>query len=611
MKKRVLCALLALMMLLSLATGVFAAQQELSVVIDGETVAFTADSGVPFVDENGRTQVPLRAVMEQYGCSVTWDAVNQAAVLTKDGTTVVVPVGKSYITVNGARVATDTAAQVKNGRTYLPIRAVLEAFGAEVTWENGKVGVSSSAASASGAGFENISVDKDGNLIFTLANGTKINAGQVGKSGKNGRDGDDGRDGVSVTDAYVDASGSLMIALSSGRVINAGNVGAGGSMSGLTFADYPVGTKFYLTQPTGAFNVTVKVGGTSYTVKFESVYYELTGKYSASEAKAWVYADGKTTYKPYDVSVHIKGSTDAALAGRKLTVSFDSMDSNSWGYTATVGADGSFSVTTTQGENGTTPWNEPKTLMLRSVTVEKKASGGGSSSDDSSDADIQAAIAKVVGTWGIPGEPENTFTVLADGKIQIGSDIYTPEYDGGESYLWAEISDEGSIYFYFDEDRAELYGISGLSKRYLYYKAGSYDTVTLTKDNFFTYYEYREELEIEYNAFGEFTMGTLCYQYVLKDEYASKTIGNNTAGVRVKIDWYEREYTIDLTEKTLTTVKPGTFASTQTVADRYSSGVRLLRLNGFGDYLHTATGTDEFADSELLEATGTLYLLKD
>lgn len=106
-------------------------------------------------------------------------------------------------------------------------------------------------------------------------------------------------------------------------------------------------------------------------------------------------------------------------------------------------------------------------------------------------------------------------------------------------------------------------------------------------------------------------MGTLCYQYVLKDEYASKTIGNNTAGVRVKIDWYEREYTIDLIEKTLTTVKPGTFASTQTVADRYSSGVRLLRLNGFGDYLHTATGTDEFADIELLEATGTLYLLKD
>lgn len=606
MKKRVLCALLALMMLLSLATGVFAAQQELSVVIDGETVAFTADSGVPFVDENGRTQVPLRAVMEQYGCSVTWDAANQAAVLTKDGTTVVVPVGKSYITVNGARVATDTAAQVKNGRTYLPIRAVLEAFGAEVTWENGKVGVSSSAASASGAGFENISVDKDGNLIFTLANGTKINAGQVGKSGKNGRDGDDGRDGVSVTDAYVDASGSLMIALSSGRVINAGNVGAGGSMSGLTFADYPVGTKFYLTQPTGTFNVTVKVGGTSYTVKFESVYYELTGKYSASEAKAWVYADGKTTYKPYDVSVHIKGSTDAALAGSKLTVSFDSMDSNSWGYTATVGADGSFSVTTTQGENGTTPWNEPKTLMLRSVTVEKKASGGGSSSDDSSDADIQAAIAKAVGTWEIPGEPDKTIVVAADGTLTMNGTTYTPDYytENPDEYLAAL----GSCDVHFNFDRNYAYVPGDLSGGY--YRSGSYDTITLTKDNFLDYYEYQEELDVSCDAFGDLTIARLYYKYVLKDEYESKLIyENSTAGAKVSFDWYKCSYTIDPAKQTITIEEPGTYVSNGTwTSDTGCATVQLDRVYIYDD----ATGTENLAKNiKLVDVTGTLYLLKD
>ncbi len=598
--------LLALVLLLSMATGAFAAQQALCVEIDGEAVAFTADSGVPFVDENGRTQVPLRAVMEKYGCAVTWDAAKQAAVLTKDGTTVIVPVGKSYITVNGARVATDTAAQVKNGRTYLPIRAVLEAFGAEVTWENGRVGVRS-GASAAGAGFENIYVDKDGNLIFALANGTKLNAGQVGKSGKNGRDGDDGRDGVSVTDAYVDGSGNLMIALSSGRVINAGNVTSGsGGAGSLTFADYPVGTKFYLTQPTGAFNVTVKVGGTDYTVKLESIYYELTGKYSASDAQSWVYADGKTTFKPYDVTVHVDGETDAALAGQKLTVTFDPQDSSSWGYTATVGADGSFSVATTQGENGTAPWNEPKTLMLRSVIVEKTASGGGSSSGGTSDADIQAAIAKAVGTWEIPGEPDKTFVVSADGTLTMDGITHTPKYYTTEpnAYLAAL----GSCNVQFDFDRNCAYIPGDLSGGY-YYRSGSYDTITLTKDNFLDYYEYQEELVVSCDAFGGVTDADLRYNYVLKDEYESKYIEHSTAGAKVGFDWYNCSYTIDPAKQTIEIEEPGTYVSNGTwTSDTGRESVRL-------GYVYThggATGTDRFAKNmELLEATGTLYLLKD
>lgn len=603
--------LLALVLLLSMATGAFAAQQALCVEIDGEAVAFTADSGVPFVDENGRTQVPLRAVMEKYGCAVTWDAAKQAAVLTKDGTTVIVPVGKSYITVNGARVATDTAAQVKNGRTYLPIRAVLEAFGAEVTWENGKVGVRSGAAAA-GAGFENIYVDKDGNLIFALANGTKLNAGQVGKSGKNGRDGDDGRDGVSVTDAYVDGSGNLMIALSSGRVINAGNVTSGsGGAGSLTFADYPVGTKFYLTQPTGAFSVTVKVGGTDYTVKLESIYYELTGKYSASDAQAWVYADGRTTFKPYDVTVHVDGETDTALAGQKLTVTFDPQDSSSWGYTATVGADGSFSVATTQGENGTAPWNEPKTLMLRSVIVEKTASGGGSSSGGTSDADIQAAIAKAVGTWEIPGEPDKTIVVSADGTLTMDGITHTPKYYTTEPNTYLVAQGSCNVEFYFDSNYAYIPG--GLI--WGYYRSGSYDTITLTKDNFLDYYEYKEIPDIEYNSFGEFVRADVEYVYALKEEYRDTLIGKSSAAVRAKVDWYTREYSIDLENETITTVKPGTFSKTETVTNRnnYASWViEELELNThYFSYLHAETGTATFADVEVVEATGTLYLLKD
>ena len=109
------------------------------VTIDGTAVAFTEDSGSPFIDENNRTQVPLRLTMERYGCRVEWDAKARAAVVEKDGTTVRVPVGQAQITITdtaGERTeATDTAAIIRDGRTYLPIRAVLEAFGAKVSWQ--------------------------------------------------------------------------------------------------------------------------------------------------------------------------------------------------------------------------------------------------------------------------------------------------------------------------------------------------------------------------------------------------------------------------------------------------------------------------------------------
>jgi len=34
------------------------------------------------------------------------------------------------------KVENDTAALIRNGRTYLPIRVVMEAFGMEVTWDS-------------------------------------------------------------------------------------------------------------------------------------------------------------------------------------------------------------------------------------------------------------------------------------------------------------------------------------------------------------------------------------------------------------------------------------------------------------------------------------------
>lgn len=122
-----------LLLLLGTAGTAFAAGS-VNVEIAGKAVMFSSSTGYPFIDGNQRTQVPLRAAMEAYGCDVDWDQANQTAIVEKSGTTVEVPIGKSYILVNGKTVQNDTTAVIKNSRTYLPIRAVLEAFGAQVEW---------------------------------------------------------------------------------------------------------------------------------------------------------------------------------------------------------------------------------------------------------------------------------------------------------------------------------------------------------------------------------------------------------------------------------------------------------------------------------------------
>lgn len=594
-KKRALSIALVLAMLLSLSVTAFAAQNDISIELDGKKVAFTSESGKPFVDVNGRTQVPLRVVMEQYGCDVKWDSMSSTAIITKGSTTVTVPIGKGYITVNGKNVPMDTAALVQDGHTYLPIRAVLEAFGANVKWDGGKVSVTSSANSS----FDNIYVDEDGDLIFELANGSKINAGSV-SSGKNGKDGSNGRDGVSVTDAYVDAGGDLMIKLSSGRTINAGNVGTGGSLSSLTFADYDVGTKFYLIQPTGSFTVPVVSNGAEYEVTFDNVYYELTADYTG-KSEAWVCTENNTVYAPYRATMHIEGSTNPALAGCKLSVSFLVANGagTAWGYTAKITEDGSFAVSVTQGENGTTPWNAPKNLVLNKVTL---------SGTPTVDSTIRGLLAKAAGDWElINGDKNSTMTISANGKLIYNGNERKAEYlAGGDVYL--NISVDGEVYKY-DSHLDIIYNGSGRKDDEQYRRSGSYQVVDLTMDNFFDYYELKDVTVVEHDAFGELDYIYVGKEFSLKGEYGLDPIIDSTVNIESYSKGAYRYYKID-SEKETYTIGEKVGDDRSGTGSRTYQGSRVTSLCGDG-YMLTPPKGDTFFYEELrpTKVQGTLYLI--
>ena len=133
--KRLASLLVAVPLILSLLAVPAGAAGAVGVTIDGTPVRFSGDYGAPFLDSAGRTQVPFRRTLEVFGCTVSWDNPGRTAWAEKDGVQVAVPIGQPWMTVNGHRVDLDTAAQIRDNRTYLPIRPVLEAFGAYVTWD--------------------------------------------------------------------------------------------------------------------------------------------------------------------------------------------------------------------------------------------------------------------------------------------------------------------------------------------------------------------------------------------------------------------------------------------------------------------------------------------
>ena len=86
------------------------------------------------VAQSGRTLVPLRAIFEALGATVTWDGNTQTVTAVKDGTTITLQIGSDTMYKNGQPLKLDVPATAKNGRTLVPVRAISEAFNCRVEW---------------------------------------------------------------------------------------------------------------------------------------------------------------------------------------------------------------------------------------------------------------------------------------------------------------------------------------------------------------------------------------------------------------------------------------------------------------------------------------------
>ena len=131
--KRRTTFLLACLLALSLAVCPARAAAAPAVLLDGTPLSFD----VPPAVADGRVLVPFRAIFEALGYEVDWDGAGGVTAVSP-AHAVSLALDRAEITVDGAAVPLDAAPRAVNGRVLVPVRAVAEASGCTVLWDQAR-----------------------------------------------------------------------------------------------------------------------------------------------------------------------------------------------------------------------------------------------------------------------------------------------------------------------------------------------------------------------------------------------------------------------------------------------------------------------------------------
>jgi hypothetical protein len=109
------------------------------VVANGEKVE---SKGISYINkQTSRTLVPIR-VVEQLGADVQYVAATKTVIINKDGVKTELVVGSTDVLQNGTvneKIELDQAVEVKDARSFIPLRAVAELFGNKVFYLKGEI----------------------------------------------------------------------------------------------------------------------------------------------------------------------------------------------------------------------------------------------------------------------------------------------------------------------------------------------------------------------------------------------------------------------------------------------------------------------------------------
>ena len=133
--KRIISFFLSLLILLS-TINVFAVRHPvkdipLNGIIVNDHIVYS--DVYPYI-KNSRTYVPIRFIAEELGYDVKWDGANKKVIMKNGDTNVELTIGSNKMKVNGKVLTLDAPAEIKDERTFVPLRAIAESFGEKVDY---------------------------------------------------------------------------------------------------------------------------------------------------------------------------------------------------------------------------------------------------------------------------------------------------------------------------------------------------------------------------------------------------------------------------------------------------------------------------------------------
>lgn len=114
--------------------------------VNGEIQEIDPGMGTVPVIANERTLLPVRAIVEAVGGEVEWNESTRTASLSYNEDTILLTIDSTTAYLNGEAYTLDTTSVIINDRTMLPIRFIAESFGFNVSWEQATQTVTISGA---------------------------------------------------------------------------------------------------------------------------------------------------------------------------------------------------------------------------------------------------------------------------------------------------------------------------------------------------------------------------------------------------------------------------------------------------------------------------------
>lgn len=103
--------------------------------VNGETKEIDAGRGTKPIIQNGRTLVPIRAIIEAFGGTVGWKENSKAVILNMENDSIKLTIDSYTAYLNNKAEKLDVAPTIINDRTMLPIRFVAEGFNLGIAWD--------------------------------------------------------------------------------------------------------------------------------------------------------------------------------------------------------------------------------------------------------------------------------------------------------------------------------------------------------------------------------------------------------------------------------------------------------------------------------------------